>query len=178
MAIASSPTFSASESPSAMTWKGPGASILSTAMSERTSRPTTVAEKSRPSDRVILIAGSCAPRVTTWALVITCPSSLIMTPEPLPAPVEPATSMVTTEGSADAATAVISLASNGELTVMAAGEETPGVTRPLAERFQIAKAPPAVPPRSPPTISATVTKTPSVRARRLSSSRCLRRSRE
>jgi hypothetical protein len=101
---------------------------------------------------------------------MTCPSAEIITPDPLPAPLAPATSMVTTEGIAVAATAVMALALAGAFTVIVWGLCTPGDTKPLEDRFHMAKAPPAVPPSKPPTSKAAVTNTPSVRALFLSAS--------
>src|SRR5699024_7434182 len=79
--------------------------------------------KIRPSEVVTRMAGSATapPSVTTCVLVSTWPSSSRMTPDPLPDSLEPATSIVTTEGSTSLAMAVVSLTDPGLLTVTLCG---------------------------------------------------------
>ena len=65
MATTKSPTSSLVESPSA-TWVRLSGGTLTTATSDGTSLPTTVAARSRPSCRVTVISVALS---TTWAFV-------------------------------------------------------------------------------------------------------------
>ena len=89
-------------------------------------------------------------------LVSTYPSVLKITPEPVPWALEPATEIVTTEGDASAATAVMTVASAASLTVIVAGLAFPAVAMLswLPVTAQTATPAPDTPPTSAPTTSA------------------------
>ena len=77
----SCPTSTSAESPNFSGVNGPGASILSTAMSNNRSSPIRVAGCEVPSWSVTWI---CCWSAITWWLVTTWPSWVTITPEPWP----------------------------------------------------------------------------------------------
>ena len=86
-----------------------------------------------------------------------------MTPDPVPAAFEPATDIVTTDGDAAAATAVIRVASAASLTVIVLGVPFALATVWLswfAVTAQTATPAPETPPTSAATASAAMTPTP------------------
>ena len=94
MATAISPCTIEEESPNSAGVR-PVASILMTARSVFSSMPSSVASYSVPSmTRTVM---DCAP-LTTWALVMMVPSSVIITPEPVPVDQPLTVLMATTEG--------------------------------------------------------------------------------
>src|SRR3954470_4139862 len=94
-------------------------------------------------------------RVTTWVFVRTYPSLLSTTPEPVPPSSLAVTSIVTTDGPALAATAVVLLTLSLLLMVTVCGPETTVPCEPLlALTAQAATPAPDAPPSTAPTTRA------------------------